>query len=63
MQIYKYIKQILNKTQDSTITEIDFCDFSRFLFKVNHVFMEEKDSSKEKVVMGEEEIYVVEIDI
>ena len=61
MQIYT--KQILNKTKNSTITEIDFSDFSSFLIKVNHVFMEEKDSSKENVVMGEEEINAVEIDI
>ena len=37
--------------QESTISDIDFSDFSSFFFKVNHIFMEEKDNSLEKVVM------------
>ena len=36
--------------QHSTISDIDF------IFKVNHVFMEEKDNLLDKVVIDEEEL-------
>ena len=45
--------------QESTITDIDFSSFS---FKVNHISMEEKDNSSEKVVMGVAKLDGIEID-
>ena len=33
-----------------------------FIFKVNHVFMEEKDNSVDKVVIDEEELDDIQID-
>lgn len=36
------------KMQGSTFTGSDFSDFSNFIFKVNHFFMEEKDIPFEK---------------
>ena len=60
MQIYtKYLR---NKMQESTFADTDFCDFSSFIFKVNHVFMEVKDNPLEKVVIDEEEIDSIDID-
>ena len=44
-------------------TDIDFSDFSGFIFKVNHAFMEEGDNPSEKVVIDGEELYGIEIDI
>ena len=48
--------------QETTLTDIDFCGFSCFFFKVNHVFMEEKVNSSEKVVIDKEELDGIEID-
>ena len=48
--------------QETTFANIDFSVFSSFIFKVNHVFMEEKDNPSEKVVMHEEEHNGIEID-
>ena len=45
--------------QESTIADIDF---SSFFFKVNHISMEEKDNSSEKVVMGVAKLDGIEID-
>ena len=50
------------KMQDPTFADIDFSDFSIFIFKVYHVFMEEKDNPLEKVVIDEEELDGIEID-
>ena len=36
--------------QDSTLADIDYPDFSIFIFKVNCVLMEEKDNPVERVV-------------
>ena len=41
---------IRNKMQDSTFEDIDFYDFPIFLFKVNHVFMEEKENPVEMLL-------------
>ena len=41
--------------QDSTIAHIDYPDFFIFIFKVNQVFMEEKDNPVEIVAIDEEE--------
>ena len=48
--------------QDSTFEEINFSNFSSFIFKVNHVFMEEKHNPLEKVVIVEKKIDYIEID-
>ena len=42
--------------QEIPFASIDFSDFSSFIFKVNHVFLEEKDNPPEKVVIDEEEL-------
>ena len=42
--------------QNSTFADIDFSDFSSFIFQVNHVFMEEKNNPLERVVMDETEL-------
>ena len=44
--------------QDSMFPDIDF---SIFILKVNHVFLEGKDNSVEKVVTDEEELDGIEI--
>ena len=46
--------------QDSTFA--DFSNFSSFIFKVNHIFMKEKDNPVEKVVIDEEELDGIETD-
>ena len=51
------------KMQDSMFADIDFSDFSIFIFKVNHIFMEKKDNPVEKVVTDEEEPDGIEIDL
>ena len=48
--------------QDSTFADINFSDFSIFIFKVNCVFMEETDNPVEKVVIDDEELDGIEID-
>ena len=47
--------------QDSTFADINFSDFSIFIFKVNRVFMEETDNPVEKVVIDDEELDGIEI--
>ena len=49
--------------QDSTFADFDFSGFSLFIFKVNHVFMEEKDSPVEKVVIDEEKLDGIDINL
>ena len=44
------------------MADIDFSDFSVFIFKVNHVFIEDKDNPVEKVVIDEEELGGIEKD-
>ena len=46
--------------QDSKFA--DFSDFSSFIFKVSHVFTEEKDNPVEKAVIDMEELDGIEID-
>ena len=48
--------------QKSMFVDIDFSDFPIFIFKVNHVFVEEKDNPVEKVVINEGELDIIEID-
>ena len=48
--------------QNSMLADIDFSDFPIFIFKVNHVFVEEKDNPEEKVVIDEGELDSIEID-
>ena len=46
----------------TTFTDIDFSDFSSFIFKVNNVFREEKYHPLEKVVIDKQELNGIEID-
>ena len=48
--------------QNSMLADNDFSDFPIFIFKVNHVFVEEKDNPVEKVVIDEGELDSIEID-
>ena len=48
--------------QDSTFAVLNFSDFPIFIFKVNQVFMQEKENSVEKVVLYEEELDGIVID-
>ena len=48
--------------QDSTFEDVNFSNFSSFILKVNHVFMEEKHNPLEKVVIVEKKIDYIEID-
>ena len=48
--------------QDSTFAVLNFSDFPIFIFKVNQVFMQEKENSVGKVVLYEEELDGIEID-
>ena len=52
-----YMKYIRNKMQKHKFPDIDF---SSFIFKVNHAFIEE-DSPSEKVVLYEEELDGIDI--
>ena len=56
----KYAKiAIRNTMPDSKVADIDF---SIFIFKVKHVFMEEKDNPVEKLVIDEKELDGIHID-
>ena len=56
----KYAKiAIRNTMPDSKVADIDF---SIFIFKVKHVFMEEKDNPVEKLVTDEKELDGIHID-
>ena len=48
--------------QGSTLTDIGSSDFSILIFKLNYVFMEEKDNPAQKVVIDEKEIDGIVID-
>ena len=48
--------------QGSTFADVDFSNFSIFIFKANRVFMEEKDNPVEKVNTDKEELDGIEID-
>ena len=48
-----YTKYIRNKMQETAFPDIDF---SSFIFKVNHAFIEEEDNPSEKVAVYEEEL-------
>ena len=41
---------------------IDFSNFPAFIFKANHVFIENKDSISEKNVIDDEELDGIDID-
>ena len=47
--------------QDSTFAVLSFSDFPIFIFKVNQVFMQEKENSVRKVVLYEEKLDGIEI--
>ena len=47
--------------QDSTFAVLSFSDFPIFIFKVNQVFMQEKENSVGKVVLYEEKLDGIEI--
>ena len=51
-----------NKMQDPTFADIEFSNFSSFIFKLNHVFMEENENLEEKFIVGEEELDGIAID-
>ena len=40
--------------QEFTFRNIDFSDFSNFIFRVNHVLMEERNNPIKKVINKEE---------
>ena len=48
--------KIFLATRLSSLVDIDFSDFSLFIFEVNHVLMGEKDNPVEKVAIDEEEL-------
>ena len=48
--------------QDSTFAVLSFSDFPIFIFKLNHVFMEEKENPVERVVVCEVELDGIEVD-
>ena len=48
--------------QDSTFADIDFSPFSSFTFKVNHIFMEEREKLVEKIVINAEELDGIDTD-
>ena len=56
------MKYLQNKMHDFTFADVDFSDFSSFIFKVNHVFMGEKENPAEKVVINEEDLDGIETD-
>ena len=58
----KYMKYMRNKMQDPTFADIEFSNFSSFIFKLNHVFMEENENLEEKFIVGEEELDGIAID-
>ena len=47
--------------QGSTLADIDYPDFSFFIFKVYCTFMEEKDNSVQKVVIDKGELDDIKI--
>ena len=51
-----------NKLQETMFAGIDFSNFSDFIFKANHVFIENKDNISEKVVIDDEELDGIDID-
>ena len=50
------------KMLDSTFTDTDFSNLSSFIFRVNHIFVGEKDKLVEKNATNEEELDDIEID-
>ena len=46
---------------DPMLADINYPDFSFFLFKVHCAFMEEKDNPVEKVIIDEEELDDIKI--
>ena len=60
MQIYANIAR-RNKVQDSALVDIDYSEFSIFIFKVNCAFMEGKGNPVENVVIDEEVLDGIEI--
>ena len=51
-----------NKLPETMFAGIDFSNFSDFIFKANHVFIENKDNISEKVVIDDEELDGIDID-
>ena len=51
-----YTKYIRNKMQEAMFPDIDFSNFSSFIFKVHRIFIEKEDYPSEKVVIDEEEL-------
>ena len=52
------MKYLQNKMHDFTFADVDF---SSFIFKVNHVFIWEKENPSEKIVINEEDLDGIEI--
>ena len=50
------------KMLDSTYADTDFSNLSSFIFRVNHIFVGEKDKLVEKNATNEEELDDIEID-
>ena len=48
--------------QGSGFADIDFSDFSNFVFKVNQVFIEKKNNPVENVFIDEEKLDGIEIE-
>ena len=51
-----------NKLQETMFAGIDFSNFSAFIFKANHVFIENKGNISEKNVIDDEELDGIDID-
>ena len=56
------MKHIRSVVQDYLFADIDFSNFPSFIFKVNHVFMEEKDNPVGRVVINGEKLDGIDID-
>ena len=50
------------KMLDYTFADTDFSNLSSFIFRVNHIFVGEKDKLVEKNATNEEELDDIEID-
>ena len=55
-------KHIRNKIQDYLFVNIGFSNFPSFIFKINLVFMEEKDNPVWKVAIDGEKLDGIDID-
>ena len=57
-----HTKYIRNQKQETMFADIDFSNFSSFIFKVNDTFIEKEDNPSEKVVRDEEELDSIDME-